>query len=62
MKYILIMVGVVVLALVSWALFVNNALVMIILKIVFGILVVLVVCAILGAVGINPFDPKQRKL
>jgi len=59
MKYILVIGAVV--ALVSWLLYITPIF-DIILKIGFFVLIALVVCAILGAAGINPFKSEQGKL
>ena len=59
MRYILVIGAVV--ALVAWLLYITPVF-DIILKIGFFILIALVVCAILGAAGINPFKSEQGKL
>ena len=59
MRYILVIGAVV--ALVAWLLYITPVF-DIILKIGFFILIALVVYAILGAAGINPFKSEQGKL
>ena len=59
MRYILVIGAVV--ALVAWLSYLTPVF-DIILKIGFFILIALVVCAILGAAGINPFKSEQGKL
>ena len=62
MKYVLSIIGAIIFALVGWALYSHTPVIDLMLKIGFAILVVLVVCAILGAAGINPFKSEQGKL
>ncbi len=62
MKIVLIIIGVIAVALAGWALYVQTPIIDLIIKIGFSALVVLVVCAILGAAGINPFKSEQGNL
>ncbi len=59
MKSFLVIIGVIAVALAGWALYVKTPIIDLIIKIGFAALVVLVVCAILGAAGINPFKSEQ---
>jgi len=61
-KLLLTIIGAIIFALVSWALYSHTPVIDLMLKIGFAILVVLVVCAILGAAGINPFKSEQSNL
>ena len=61
-KIFLIIIGVIAVALAGWALYVQTPIIDLIIKIGFSALVVLVVCAILGAAVINPFKSERGNL
>jgi hypothetical protein len=61
-KYVLSIIGAIIFALVGLALYVKTPIIDLIIKIGFSALVVLVLCAILGAAGINPFKSEQGNL
>ncbi len=61
-KIFLIIIGAIAVALAGWALYLKTPIIDLIIKIGFTALVVLVVCAILGAAGINPFKSERDNL